>query len=46
MTRDPIGLLALVRRWLHRATMATMATRGALLHALMLASVLCLAVVR
>jgi hypothetical protein len=43
MTRDPIGLLALERRWLHRATMAT---RAASLHALMLASVLCLAVVR
>jgi len=49
MTRDPIGLLALVRRWLHRATRsrrATMATMVALLHALMLALVLCLAVVR
>jgi len=46
MTRDPIGLLALVRRWLHRATRSRRATLAALLHALMLALVLCLAVVR
>ena len=46
MTRDPIGLLALVRRSLHRARRPILATRVALLHALMLALVLCLVVVR
>jgi len=55
MTRGRVGLLALERRWLHRARRSMLARRSrrsrratlaALLHALMLALVLCLAVVR